>query len=205
MGNRAAVVFTDKSHKEISPAIYLHWNGGPESIYAFLDELRRRKCCGHSVSYAAARFAHVVGDFFDADGVSCLSLGMEAPPSEISPEGLSQLTNTAEDNGVFVVSPGDDKKFNVRRFVFQHDSNTAIELSKREVNRERKEAYQNPCCGGIAERLRQLRPLLEGDAYQMKRAEYLVPDTPLPIAADWFEEHGDTETAEKIRNAFRPN
>ena len=42
MGNRAAVVFT--KGEEISPAVYLHNNGGPESIYSFLAELNRRKC-----------------------------------------------------------------------------------------------------------------------------------------------------------------
>jgi hypothetical protein len=38
MGNRAYVVF--ESGNERSPAIYLHWQGGPESIYAFLHALR---------------------------------------------------------------------------------------------------------------------------------------------------------------------
>lgn len=40
MGNRAYVVFEDRQGNR-SPAVYLHWNGGPESIYAMLDTLAR--------------------------------------------------------------------------------------------------------------------------------------------------------------------
>ena len=62
MGNRATVIF--QAQDTISPAIYLHWNGGPESVYQFLDELDRRKVRGDA-DYEAARFVKIVGEFFD--------------------------------------------------------------------------------------------------------------------------------------------
>lgn len=143
MGNRAAVVFTNKSASptEISPAVYLHWNGGPESIYAFLQELRRRRCTG-DVSYTSARFVHVVADFFDQEEVTACSLGIEPPPAEISTEGLASLANQADDNGVFVISPG-EKDWNVRRFVLCMDHKVR-EMKKREVAAEKKAALNHP-------------------------------------------------------------
>ncbi len=53
MGNRAYVVF--ESGKERSPAVYLHWNGGPESIYAFLHALNTYETDQHSPAYSCAR------------------------------------------------------------------------------------------------------------------------------------------------------
>jgi hypothetical protein len=144
MGNRAAVIFTDKSAKQISPAIYLHWNGGPESVYAFLDELRRRHGGPGSPSYAAARFAHIVCDFFDSEEAGSMSIGMETPPAEVSPDGLASLANSADDNGVYVVSPGDGKEWCVRRFVLTGSyDKPPREMTKREVAQERKLAYQH--------------------------------------------------------------
>ena len=60
MGNRAIVIFKDG--EEYSPHVYLHWNGGIESVAAFLTEMNRRGW--HRTDYAAARFCQVVGEFF---------------------------------------------------------------------------------------------------------------------------------------------
>ncbi len=68
MGNRGTVIFSNQAGDEFSPAVYQHWNGGPESVYAFLDELDRRGVRGaDDLAYQAARFVHIVGDFFDQD------------------------------------------------------------------------------------------------------------------------------------------
>ena len=69
MGNRAIVIFSDKEEKNILPAVYLHWNGGPESIYAFLDELDRRKV-GDNRHYETARFIQIVGEFMDEHNIN---------------------------------------------------------------------------------------------------------------------------------------
>lgn len=87
MGNRACVIFTNRidgaesgHDREYSPCIYLHWNGGPESIYGFLAGLERREI-GGDVAYAAARFTQIVGEFFDIESRSGYSIGINNGPS----------------------------------------------------------------------------------------------------------------------------
>lgn len=136
MGNRAAVVFT--KDEDISPAVYLHNNGGPESIYAFLAELNRRKCGGgQHPCFVAARFVHIVGDFFDSETATSCSLGILNGPREITVEGVLELACIADDNGVYVVNLDDPFKWTVRRF------NEDRELTKREVDRERRAAVKH--------------------------------------------------------------
>jgi hypothetical protein len=147
MGNRAYVVFTREREKQISPAVYLHNNGGPESVYAFLHELRRRHVgIGlQHVSFVAARLCHVVGDFFDDTdaGATRCSIGVEDGPPEISAFGVTDLADTADDNGVYVVNIDDHGKWTVRRFVPGGPDGLARELTKHEVDRERREACKH--------------------------------------------------------------
>lgn len=75
MGNRGNVVFSNKDWTEFSPCVYLHWNGGPESVYGFLEELNRRKIRADQC-YEAARFIQIVGEFFDQKTISTTSLGV---------------------------------------------------------------------------------------------------------------------------------
>lgn len=109
MGNRAQVMFVENCEptelnpygiKEYSPVIYLHWNGGPESVYAFLAELDRRHVRADRY-YEAARFVQVVGDFFDSGKcLTSLSLGIDTLHilCEETLKGLSQC-----DNGLYMV------------------------------------------------------------------------------------------------------
>jgi hypothetical protein len=113
MGNRATIIFEQGGGDPPSPAVYLHWNGGPESVYGFLEEMQTR---GHMRSdYAAARFIGVVSDFFMSDGGEGLSLGVFAGPSEITPEALEKVPTDHGDNGFYVVKITGDV-FAVRRF-----------------------------------------------------------------------------------------
>ncbi len=122
MGNRAHVIFTD-AHS-ISPAVYLHWNGGAESVYAFLAEVSRRyggELPGSS-DYACARFVEAAGDFFDAEyWGGGLSLGVSNGPSEITTDALMPFDHG--DNGVYVVelrvSGAEGTTHTVRRFTAQ--------------------------------------------------------------------------------------
>jgi hypothetical protein len=66
MGNRANVIFP-----EARVAVYLHWNGGLESVVAFLDYMNERRIGADS--YGAARFCQIVGNFFGGE----LSLGVD--------------------------------------------------------------------------------------------------------------------------------
>jgi len=91
MGNRAYVVF--ESGEDRSPAVYLHWHGGPESIYAFLRALKRYGADRHSPGYSCARFVQLVGNTLGGT----LSLGLT---------GFQQYEDLGcDDNGVYVVTP----------------------------------------------------------------------------------------------------
>lgn len=83
MGNRAAITF-----KKENVSVYLHWNGGRDSVEAMLDacaELGIR-----SDNYGPARFCQVVGNWFGGG----LSLG-------IGPAGY--FDDAASDNGTYYV------------------------------------------------------------------------------------------------------
>ena len=161
MGNRANVIFTAHNHTEIGPAVYLHWNGGPESIYPFLDELDRRGMRTGDVSYETARFIHVVCDFMDQDEVTTISVGVSTGPSEIAVESLQPYN--PGDNGVYVVERGKDKRL-VRRFVVGASwSDPLREVSAEEVLQECERAnahpYNSPAEGqSIAEIFGRIRP-----------------------------------------------
>jgi hypothetical protein len=150
MGNRANVIFVTGDGgmrpREISPAIYLHWNGGPESVYAFLAELDRRNVRADA-EYEAARFVHVVGDFFDSDlgprswtpgecqEYEGLSLGIINGPKEITPEALANLRTDNGDNGFYVVDrSGDGLK--MRRFTMERTDYEGDDWSKQYELRE---------------------------------------------------------------------
>lgn len=58
------------------------FNGGPESVYAFLDELNRRKVRADA-DYECARFIAIVAKFFDKEAYTSLSLGVTNGPASI--------------------------------------------------------------------------------------------------------------------------
>jgi hypothetical protein len=101
MGNRAAIVFdTSTGPTTLHTAIYLHWNGGPESIYAFLDEFNASNSRGFDASYNPARFAQLVGTFIGGS----LSLG-------IITGTMQSLAHSADDNGVYLVTGKGMRRF----------------------------------------------------------------------------------------------
>lgn len=96
MGNRAIVKPIDKS-----VGVYLHWNGGVESVTAFLEycKLKEHRDFGgkHADGYGIARFCQVVGNFFGGG----LSIGLETDVVE-SEEQAEWM-----DNGIYVVDGWD--------------------------------------------------------------------------------------------------
>ena len=62
MGNRAVIAIKDKyTEKENTPCLYLHWNGGRDSVQSFLDvhnELGMRGA--EDSSYALARLTQII-------------------------------------------------------------------------------------------------------------------------------------------------
>jgi len=114
MGNRATVVFDirEPGYREQSdalPAVYLHWNGGPESVYGFADTVYRRFRGGRpggDPQAFGARFVQAAADLFP-DGLSVYltattRAALRDDPGRIDPG----------DNGVYVF--GTD---GVRRYV----------------------------------------------------------------------------------------
>lgn len=96
MGNRAVIQF-GRSKK--SPAIYLHWNGGVESVKAFLDVANDLGC--RTDDYGVARLAQIIGNWFGGT----LSIGMGR---------AEQLDRDNYDNGTYIVK---DWKIVKRLFV----------------------------------------------------------------------------------------
>ena len=139
MGNRAFVIFEEDG--EISPAVYLHWNGGPESVYPFLDELDRRQVRA-DIAYAPARFIAVVAEFMDQEHYTGLSLGVMNGPEAITIDALDPFNHG--DNGVFVVTRGNGER-RIRRFV---PGSKLAELSPEDTEREKREAYNHPYSAG---------------------------------------------------------
>lgn len=90
MGNRA--IITDKDR---AVALYLHWNGGRDSVEAFVEycRLKRYRAPGQDTSYAFARLAQVIGNFF---GGTC-SVGVMPYTND---EDMACL---GDDNGVYVL------------------------------------------------------------------------------------------------------
>lgn len=102
MGNRANVIFTNKKRNSFSPTIYLHWNGGPESIYGFLEELDRRKVRADQ-EYEAARFTQIVGEYMDQTSQGGYSLGILSGPKNAKPEQLLRACDDTSDNGLYLI------------------------------------------------------------------------------------------------------
>lgn len=103
MGNRAVVTFKDEDEPmENWVSIYLHWNGGRDSIESFLNTAKHFGVRGDS--YGVARLTQIICNFFDGT----LSVGV----------GLYKRLDTENwDNGVYVI----DDKFNIiDRLHFDH-------------------------------------------------------------------------------------
>ena len=88
MGNRAIIKPEGKNI-----GVYLHWNGGFDSVTAFLKYCELKGYRGFDDSYGMARFCQVVGNFFGGG----LSLGVIANVEETDEEAMYI------DNGIYIV------------------------------------------------------------------------------------------------------
>ena len=96
MGNRAVI------HQENSPVgIYLHWNGGRNSVEGFLKAAQTLECRGDN--YGIARLTQIIGNYF----AGTCSIGVDI---------LENLDCDNADNGVYVINKEfeivDRKNFN---------------------------------------------------------------------------------------------
>ena len=92
MGNRAVITASKSLTKGVG--IYLHWNGGLESVQAFLDVAKARGFRDPSgdESYAIARLVGLIHEFFGTHDSTSLGVGT-----------LDQLDCDNYDNGVYVI------------------------------------------------------------------------------------------------------
>ena len=145
MGNRATIIFTD-GKESFSPAVYLHWNGGPESVYGFLEELNRRKARADQ-DYECARFIELVGDFFDAKEFGNTSLGVVNGPQSDSLKDLDKVYTDHGNNGFYLVNRTNGE-MKVRRFKEEYKHNPFELLGLKEMDpvdvaKEREAAYNS--------------------------------------------------------------
>lgn len=97
MGNRAVIAYVrddqalpatyEDAVNQGIVGIYLHWNGGEESVQAFLDAAKHYKL--RADDYGLARLTQIIGNYFGGG----LSLGV----------GTLDWLDTYGDNGTFVV------------------------------------------------------------------------------------------------------
>lgn len=169
MGNRATIIFVHSG--EISPAIYLHWNGGAESIYPFLEELEKRGGGGPG-GYESARFIQVVGDFFDQKKRDTMSIGVNNGPYEIGTPYLKAFD--PGNNGIFVIETFyKDYKMQqrIRRFSKASYDKPLREWSEEEVEREKISALKHPYNEGIREEFREIDRKLYSSSEETQEEE----------------------------------
>ena len=91
MGNRC-VITTKENFENNGVGVYLHWNGGRDSVNAFLKycELKGFRSPDEDC-YGWARLVQVVANFFGMDG---LSIGIDT---------INHLDCDNDDNGVYII------------------------------------------------------------------------------------------------------
>lgn len=92
MGNRAVITTSTDHYK--GTGIYLHWNGGIESILAFLAAAKERgyRDPAGDPSYSLARLTGLLHEFFGVSNDSSVGIG-----------SLEHLDCDNWDNGVYVI------------------------------------------------------------------------------------------------------
>lgn len=94
MGNRA--VITASKYMTTGVGIYVHWNGGLESVLAFLKvcEIRGFRTPGGDEAYAMGRLCGLIHEFFGTWEDTSLGIGQ-----------LKDLDTDNGDNGTYVIGP----------------------------------------------------------------------------------------------------
>ena len=92
MGNRAVITIKEKNTpKEDWNSLYLHWNGGRDSVEPFLHVAKLYGIrCNDDPSYAIARLSQLIGNYFGGT----LSVGIGA---------YKRLDTNNWDNGTYII------------------------------------------------------------------------------------------------------
>ena len=90
MGNRA-VITTEENFKNNGVGVYLHWNGGRDSVEGFLKYCKMQNYRSPETDcYGWARLCQVIGNFFGGS----LSVGIDK---------IKELDCNNGDNGVYII------------------------------------------------------------------------------------------------------
>lgn len=116
MGNRAHIIFP-----KARVAIYLHWNGGLESVVTFLDYASEIGMGDDS--YGAARLCQIIGNYFGGT----LSLGVEG----YSPGPAALRTLSTGHDPAYQVARGVDGKLHVVGMGYDGKTLTSEDLAAR--------------------------------------------------------------------------
>ena len=108
MGNRAVITTSRSSNVEKSDdiGVYLHWNGGRDSVTAFLEYCKMKEFrCPEQDHYGWARLCQIISNYFGGDG---LSIGIDT---------CKHIDCRNGDNGVYVIKDWDivDRQYFNRR------------------------------------------------------------------------------------------
>lgn len=126
MGNRA-VITTVEGWENNGIGIYLHWNGGRDSIEAFLKYCKLREF--RSGDYGMARLTQIISNFFGGG----LSIGVDT---------IDHLDQENGDNGVYII---DDVNWEIvdRKYFYGEEQNSydinefLHEIDKRQPEKDR--------------------------------------------------------------------
>ncbi len=159
MGNRAVISFDSADDNAF--AIYVHWNGGRDSIQAFLKATRILMGTDGRMgdtTYAKARLIQVVGLNFPG----ALSFGVGT---------VKELGGTSHDNGLYII---DSSTLTIkgREFDDYYDNRTFHEQTGHDLNE-----FVN----GLIETI--------NAGYMVYNVDMTYPQKLLPTAEEWDEEH----------------
>ena len=122
MGNRAVLRF---GSDDDAIGIYLHWNGGIESVLAFLHAANKLGMCNPIKDcYGIARLCQVIGNFFG--GANSIGVGI-----------ASDLDCDNGDNGLFEIG----EKFTIKRRLFNRANDSALTVA--DLSQKQIEQYNN--------------------------------------------------------------
>ena len=92
MGNRAVITTRENFENNTGLGVYLHWNGGRDSVRAFLEYCRLRSFrTPERDDYGWARLCQVIGNFMGAEGCS------------VGIDEIGRLDKDNGDNGTYLI------------------------------------------------------------------------------------------------------
>lgn len=134
MGNRAVIIPSIPTEGTPVAGIYVHWNGGAESVLAFFEVCKRRNFRSPEFDpmYSMARLCGVIHEFFGIKQSTSLGICAITKKNWDDAEGEEKYTY---DNGIYVI--GKDWTIAERRGGFDENPVKTVE----ELNESDRKTY----------------------------------------------------------------